>query len=205
MIFAFLNSAFETARLDGVDLSNAERSAAFVSCLASELRKHYKAVQGEGQPKYAVFSRDYPGNQKEFGLNELMFDIVAAEIATVKSVRGIDITAIRGAEWLIESELKRTDSRDVLVDFNKLVIGQAKNKLLVVAAGSSVASWIEAIAAELICAQSANFYLALLPHPNEWYFEDCPQVELKVLCVNGMANHSFDPISLGMSRPAAQL
>lgn len=202
MIAQFLDSAFQDAKLKYQVMDNAARSAEFVSRLAEQLRKHYREKRIEPPSEFAVFSRDSRVNRPEFGLNELLFDILVAEIATVKSARGRDIKAIRGAEWLIESELNQTNSRAVLVDFNKLVLGSAKNKLLVVAAGGLVASWIEGVVIDGISVHTANFYLGFLPHPSDW--DTSPQrVELKRLRMNGLGNQTFEPIELGEFPPVS--
>ena len=157
MISELIQSSFTEAFGRGKDLSNSDRSKLWVECLAQSFRNI------AWQNNVTVFSKDYCGNRTEFRLNELLFDITVAEIETIKSVRGADITSITGAKWLVESEFKRTDSRDIIIDFSKLNIGNSENKLLVISAGSSLTTWALETIPNLIQNSSSIFFLAFLP------------------------------------------
>ncbi len=66
----------------------------------------------------------------------------------------------------MESEFAR-DSRQALIDFNKLVLGSAHNKLFVGPQVSKVEQFIDVLKpAARACTR--NVYVALIPHPAKW-------------------------------------
>lgn len=78
-----------------------------------------------------VFSKHNDKNRKAFRLNELLHDVCVCKAGKVQSVvQGKELEYIKKPLWQVESEFAR-DSRAVLIDFNKLVLGSARNKLLV--------------------------------------------------------------------------
>lgn len=147
-------------------LSHAQRSSAWVSALAEELR----ACSEHCAPARRVvsFCRADGGNRAEFQTNELLFDILVAETRSLPSARGKDIQALSRALWVVESELKRTDSRDVLLDLNKLVVAKAVNKLLVISGSTPLVSWTKEVMAALLDPRECNVFLVTIPHPEEW-------------------------------------
>jgi hypothetical protein len=172
LIVELIHTAFQMARLHGRSLTNSERSTAWVKYLAGGLRARYQS-----EP-VTVFSRDFSGNRSEFRLNEFLFDIVVSEVIKVDAVRGKSITAVTGVRWLVESEFKRTDCRDLIVDFNKLVIGNSENKLLVIAAGSPLTDWAKKVIPGILGGSTAKFFLGIVPHPDDWYSSECPSIEV---------------------------
>ena len=157
-----INAAYKGAK----DLSHAQRSAAWVSALADELRACSEAFAADGE--IVVFCRANERNRPEFRTNELLFDILVAEIRTVQSVRGKRLQALSKALWVVESELKRTDSRDVLIDLNKLVVAQAINKILVISGSTSLVDWAQKMMAMLLDPKESNVFLVTIPHPADW-------------------------------------
>jgi hypothetical protein len=172
LISKLIQTSFINALERGKDFSNSKRSKLWVECLAQSFRNI------DWKSDITVFSRDYNGNRGEFRLNELLFDITVAEVKIIKSVKGSDITTVTGVKWLVESEFKKTDSRDIIIDFSKLMIGDSENKLLVISAGSSLTQWSLETIPNLIRKSSSNFYLAFIPHPDDWYSENCPKIEV---------------------------
>ena len=179
LIAKLIREAFNEAHSQRNGRSNSERSKLWVECLAHGLR----TIPWERQ--VAVFSRDYNNNQSEFRLNELLFDITVAEVEIIKSVRGANITTITAAKWLVESEFNKTDSRDVIIDFSKLVIGSSENKLLVISAESSLTSWAKEVIPDILKCINCNFFLAFLPHPEDWDAEDLPSIHVYRLTATG--------------------
>jgi len=179
LILELIQKSFNEAHRHGKELSNSKRSKLWVECLAQSFREL------PWKSKVTVFSRGFKGNKIEFRLNELLFDITVAEVKEIQSVRGIDITTITGVKWLVESEFKRTDSRDIIIDFSKLIIGNSENKLLVISAGSSLTTWAMTIIPSLIKCSNNNFFLAFLPHPEDWYSAECPSVAIYQLTATG--------------------
>ena len=79
------------------------RSKNFVETLASQLRKEYQA-----QHNIFVLSKHYDKTRTEFGLNELLYDILVCETDHVASVLEKEtLTYVTKAVWEIESEFAR--------------------------------------------------------------------------------------------------
>jgi len=114
-----------------------------------------------------VFSKHCPDHKADFKLNELLYDICVCRVAPVQSaVHKKELLYITDALWLIESEFAR-DSRQTLLDFNKLVLGSSRNKLFVGPQVRDNDSFIRVLLAPA-AACTGNVFLALLPHPALW-------------------------------------
>ena len=147
---------------------NQNRSRYWVKALAEQFQKRY-----EGDPEIRVFSKHDYSNRKDFGLNELLYDIVVCRVGEVESsVRGKTLLFIKEVLWQIESEFAH-DSRKALVDFNKLVLGSGKNKLFI---GSQVKkgkenSFLSVLQpAARYC--TGDVYVGMIPHPSNWVDTD---------------------------------
>ena len=149
-----------------------ERSRLWVEALAQQFRDHYA-----NDPQVRVFSKHYGGNRADFLLNELLYDISVCRVDTVPSaVHKKDLLYIRHVFWQVESEFAK-DSRKALVDFNKLVLGAARNKLFVGPQVHDNPSFMEVLrAAAASC--SGRVFLALLPHPSGWRSDNAGEVRL---------------------------
>lgn len=67
---------------------------------------------------------------------------------------------------VVESEFAR-NSRQALIDFNKLVLGSAHNKLFIGPQVSEVEPFVNVLKpAARAC--TGNVYIALIPHPAKW-------------------------------------
>jgi hypothetical protein len=167
--------AFDEAHRLGDKKNNAQRSAFWIECLA----KAFRSIEWEED--IAVFSKDYYGNRVEFGMNEMLYDVTVAEIKTIKSARSKEIKVISNVKWLIESEFQKSNSRAITIDFSKLVIGRAENKLLIISEGMLIPTWIENAIPEIIKSDNCNFYLAVIPHPKDWHLSDLPIPSIRQL------------------------
>lgn len=141
---------------------HAGRSHAFVAALADELRQLYAGDENVVAPcKYDARDRE------KIGMNELLYDVTVCRVATVTSAaQGRTLWYVTDALWQVESELAR-DSRQALIDFNKLVLGSARFKLFV---GPQVAD-PEAFIGVLRPAAArctGEVFAALIPHPDRW-------------------------------------
>ena len=118
-----------------------------------------------------VFSKYDDSNRKDFKLNELLYDIVICEIGEVLSTtHRKTLYFIKEALWQVESEFAQ-DSRQTLVDFNKLVLGSAQNKLFIGPKVRDTERFITLLKpAARAC--SGNVYIALIPHPAKWKIKD---------------------------------
>jgi hypothetical protein len=138
------------------------RSKHFVEVLADALRQEYSS-----QPAIRVFSKHYEANRREFGMNEVLYDVLVAEAGYTEPIRGQQKLAyLRKALWQIESEFAH-DSRKALFDFNKLVVGAAERKLFVGPQVSDDQAFRSSLLPAAQCC-SGEVYLALLPHPKLW-------------------------------------
>ncbi len=159
------------------------RSKNFVECLAQRLRDCYAR-----DPSIRVLSKHWEENRAELGVNELLFDVLVCQTAKYSSpTNSRALTYVTKGIWAIESEFAR-DSRQVLYDFNKLVLAAADYKLFI---GSHIRKdkainnpeieprWLEALkAVALHC--TGKLYVALIPHPSEWISPDRQAPEMRV-------------------------
>ena len=105
---------------------NRERSIDWVDYLGKGFREYYN------NDDQCVFWRKNQGNRKQFGLNELLFDISVCQIKEVPSIRhGKPLPFVSKCYWQVESELNDSDSREITKDFSKLVMGHSDNKLFI--------------------------------------------------------------------------
>ena len=163
-----LSSAKErsTGKPDPRKKENKRRSAEFVECLAGELRKYYQE-----EDNYRVLSQQYSNeNQYEFGLNELLYDILVCKIDHVKAVRKADtgLVFVKEGIWTIESEMAK-NSREMLYDFNKLLVSSSRSKLFVGPLSSyndEVLALLNNTVKDSLC--TGSFYFTLIPHPDDW-------------------------------------
>lgn len=138
------------------------RSRDWVESLAAEFRRVYS-----GADDVRVFSKHNEANRTDFGLNELLYDVSVCRVAPVESARHRkQLWYVRRALWQVESEFAR-DSRAALVDFNKLVLGSAENKLFVGPRTNDDAAFLRVLLpAARAC--RGDVFVALVPHPAAW-------------------------------------
>jgi len=163
---ALVERALRIARAESPAAENpmalhAGRSHAFVRALAGELRERYHDPDVVSLCKYD--DRD----RARLGMRELLHDISVCRVAPVESAsKSRTLWYVVGALWQVESELAR-DSRQALVDFNKLVLGSAHHKLFVgpqVADPEAFLGVLRPAAARCV----GQVFAALIPHPDRW-------------------------------------
>lgn len=184
MLHLLAQAALDDAQFDTRNLSHARRSAAWVSALANRLATGDGSTESQERALRA-FCRTESDNRTEFRTNELLFDILIAEDRTVNAARGKPLTALSRAVWIVESELKRSDSRDVLIDLNKLVLGKADNKVLVVSSGTPLVAWAQGVMREMLDPTESNIFLVTIPHPADWFKNDRLRADVFQLTGNG--------------------
>ena len=138
------------------------RSKNLVEALASAFRSGLVS-----QPTVRVLSKHSDANREEFGLNELLFDVLVCDTGkTASAKREAELTFVTKALWVVESEMAR-DSREALFDFNKLVLATSENKLFI---GPQVSDEETFLATLLSPARYCNamVFVALVPHPDQW-------------------------------------
>lgn len=153
------------------------RSRSWVEALAAQLRTFYST-----DDSIRVFSKHHAGHRAEFGLNELLYDVLVCRVDTVlSSGQRKMLWYVKETLWQIESEF-RSDSRHALYDFNKLVLGSAPVKLFVGPQSTKNLAFIDTLLpAARAC--SGQVYLTLIPHPQDWEQPDC-RIDIWT-CANG--------------------
>jgi len=140
-------------------IKHRERSKSFIELLAGGMKKQY------AKPSIRCLSKHNAANRSEFGLNELLFDILICDTSVTEKKR---LRFVTKGLWVVESELAR-NRRSAVIDFNKLVLASSENKLFIGSKGSQESN--ANLLKELIeparhC--SGNVYAALISHPREW-------------------------------------
>ena len=140
------------------------RSNVFVGALGEGLQRCYADESG-----VRVLWQGNREHRKEFGMNELLFDVTVCESTTVPSPRrGTPLAAVTGGLWSVESEFAR-DTRQSVFDFNKLVLSSSKNKLFVApVVDKSLIDKFRNTLGLVADNCSGNVYLVLVPHPSTW-------------------------------------
>jgi len=165
-IESVVNNAFVAAtgkRIEGTNDGqlHRHRSRVWVEALADQFRKSY-----EGNSGVRVFSR-YNFDRKEFGMDELLYDVLVCSVATTPSERrGTELFYVEDALWQVKSNFDK-NARETLFDFNKLVIGSAENKLFIGPQVSDPEVFLDVLWAPAQHCRG-NVYVALVPHPSEW-------------------------------------
>ena len=140
------------------------RSQAWVRALANQFKKRY-----EGDPEVRVFTRSDHSHRKDFGLNEMLYDILLCRVGEVESpMHKKKLYFIREVLWQVESELAHS-TRGALVDFSKLVLGSAQNKLFIASRGKKGEEGLllEVLRPAASCC-TGDVYVGMIPHPAKW-------------------------------------
>lgn len=144
-----------------------------------ELRKEF-SVKFPIENSFVVFTKHFSGNRPEFGLNELLYDLLVCETGKTLSAKGInELSFVRKAIWQIESEFKESNVRELIWDFNKLVIGSGENKMFICSIpkhGKQV-QFLNSLKPIAACC-SGNVFMAFLQHPKNWSKEMNPEIIL---------------------------
>ena len=140
-----------------------KRSQEWVKVLARNFRKCYSNQDN----KVKVFSKDFREHRTEFKVNELLYDIAVCRTGETPSAqKGTRLTYIQEALWIVESEMAR-DSHEAIIEFSKLVIGSAQNKLFIGPKVNNQGNFNNVLLAPAgHCCGSVC--LAIIPHPEDW-------------------------------------
>lgn len=143
-----------------------KRSAQWVNALAQEFQANYAREDG-----HRVFWRGYEGNRKHFRVNELLFDITVCSVSTTLSLQHSPqpLEFISDCHWQVESEFAQKDTRPVVIDMSKLVLGSAENKLIVAARHDDAKQKrVLAQCAGIAACGRTNVFFVFVAHPKHW-------------------------------------
>ena len=109
--------------------ANSERSGIWIDSLAKRFREHY------ADKRHRLFWSRNGENREQFKLNELLFDLAVCSVSETNSLqkKAQPLQFIAQCHWQIESEFSRGNTRDIVIDMSKLVMGSAENKLFIAA------------------------------------------------------------------------
>ncbi len=97
---------------------------------------------------------------------------MVCNVSTVESLRRQSnrLDFIDQCHWQIESEFNHSNSREVIVDMSKLVVGLAENKLFIAAHRDSETGepGLLKLCAGIARRCSGNVYFAFVAHPDDW-------------------------------------
>ena len=142
---------------------HSERSGAWVDCLGKGFQEHYNA------PNQLVFWKQNGSNRREFGLNELLFDVSVCQVEKVKSLsQGISLRFVSKCHWQVESELNDSNSREITKDFSKLIMGNSDNKLFISAYGEEHRKQVLKMCSEMARHCTGKLYICFISHPAKW-------------------------------------
>lgn len=172
-----INDAWKRAS-DGAEdeadkqMQNSCRSKKWVDELAKGFRGAYDREYSDiaRENPYRVFWGKNGGNEKHFRRNEFLFDVMVCSVSTVESLQHKSncLEFIYRCHWQVESELNRKDSREVVIDMCKLVLGSAENKLFVGAHRKTKRKKLRGICGSIASRCQGKVYLAFVAHPEDW-------------------------------------
>ena len=163
--------AWNDARCDEVEGEhkrdrNRNRSAKWIDCLARRFQEHYQGG------RYRLFWSYNSENQKQFGRNEMLFDIAVSGVSVTRSRQrqAQNLEFIAQCHWQVESEFSRTNTRDIVIDMSKLVMGSAENKLFVASHRSREEAEDEILnqCSEIAGRCIGRVYFCFVSHPDDW-------------------------------------
>ena len=120
---------------------------------------------------HRVFWRRRKEKVPHFKVKELLFDITVCSVSTTLSLqhKPQPLEFISDGHWLVESEFSR-NTRDIIIDMSKLVLGSAENKLIVAAHPNNDANRQRVLAqcADIAARCRVNVFFLFVSHPKDW-------------------------------------
>ena len=142
-----------------------KRSARWVDALARQFENNYALKR-----RHRVFWKGNECNREHFKVNELLFDITVCSVSTTPSLqhKPQDLEFITDCHWQVESEFA-TNTRAVIVDMSKLVLGSAENKMIVAAQRDDEGQRnVLAQCADIAMCCRTNVFFLFVSHPEAW-------------------------------------
>ena len=144
--------------------TNKEKSNAWIDSLATRFQQEYKDKR-----HYAVFWAGNDKNWGEFKRNEYLYDISVCTVSDTKSLESPPraLKFIARCHWQVESEFNRANTREIIIDMSKLVMGAAENKLFIASHRSKEQELLK-LCSKVVTHCSGHFYFCFLAHPDDW-------------------------------------
>lgn len=140
-----------------------DRAIAWIDCLGEGFQEYYS------NKDQRVFWKNNEDNRSDFHLNELLFDVSVCQIGWVESiVRGRRLPYISNCLWQVESEFDNRDSREIMKDFSKLVMGRAESQMFVSTYQGVRQKQVMSMCSTIASCCNGNLYLCFVEHPEKW-------------------------------------
>lgn len=176
---------------------HSERSAGWVGALAEELEHRYENDDSE----IRVF---WKGREdQDFGRpsrprHELLFDVAVCQVKQTVSIQNDEhLYFVDKCLWLVESELAN-DSKEIIVDLSKLVMGFSEMKLFVAGVPLSKGRGREEREKLVLrmCKEAADrcgelFYFCFIPYPEVWNEADTDEYGVSLWLRKGSHWHKL--------------
>ena len=144
---------------------NKRRSKKWIYSLASEFETKYSGN------RHRTFWIGSEKNKEHFKRNEFLFDLMVCSVSTTGSLQSPPkpLEFIAECHWQIESEFHRNDTRAIVIDMSKLVVGSAENKLFVASNQDEKNQRMLEQCSEIAGRCDGRIYFSFVSHPDDWY------------------------------------
>ena len=158
----------------GLGQVHARRSQDFVEALAHNFRTHFRKGNNSG---VRVFSRHSSRDRDVLGTNEFLFDVHVCRMGILKRPSGKELFYVAEPLIQVESEFNTNKSsradtglKAQMIDFSKLVVGAAAQKIFIGGFLSGDPQWIADALSPLAdkAARTGQVFAFFLPHPSLW-------------------------------------
>ena len=155
---------------------HSQRAKKWVESLGKEFKKEYN------DPENArVFWDGNTENEGDFNLQEMLFDLSVCEISTVESVtHEKPLPFVARCHWQIESELNQGNSRAIVIDMSKLVMGSSENMLFVASHKGTIhkgKTWetrVLEMCKKIAKCCDGRLFFCFIAHPKDWVKKSAP-------------------------------
>lgn len=151
---------------------NSERSKKWMNSLGRQFESQYDSKDDR---VLWIGNRD---NKGDFGMQEMLFDMVVCRISRVNSLRNrTPLHFVAKCYWQIESEFNRDNSTEIVKDMRKLVLGSSKNKMFVASHKSTGQEWenrVLTMCSKIAKCCDGKLFFCFIAHPEDWSKKSAP-------------------------------
>ena len=144
--------------------ANRKRSRIWIDSFADRFGEHYRDA------RHKLFWSGNRENREQFQMNELLFDLAVCSVSETESLQkeAKALHFIAQCHWQIESEFSRSNTRDIVVDMSKLVMGSAENKRFIAAHRGDREKDILEQCSQIAGCCGGRVYFGFVSHPDDW-------------------------------------